>query len=106
LRNSGLQPLAALAPAMPARHVRVGPDLVDEYDPLGIKLELTVEPVLALLHHVATVLLGGMRRLFARDPVTIEEAPQRTDPGSTPRATDPSKNPRRSDTDLRFTMVT
>jgi hypothetical protein len=43
-----------------ARHVGGGPGLVDEDQPLGMEIELTVEPFLALLQDVRAVLLGGV----------------------------------------------
>jgi hypothetical protein len=45
---------------MPPRHVRRGPRLVDEDQPLGVEIELAVEPGLPPLHNVGAVLLGGV----------------------------------------------
>ena len=66
MRYPGPSPFAAPAPAMAPRHVGGRPGLVDEHQLLGIKVELAVEPVLALLQDVGTVLLGGVRGLFLR----------------------------------------
>ena len=41
-----------------------GPGLVDEHESAGIEIELGVEPVLAPLQDVRTVLLGRVRGLF------------------------------------------
>ena len=55
-------------------HVGLGPCLVDEDEPVGIEVELAVEPVPAALQDVGTVLLRGMDGLFfARDRVALEE---------------------------------
>lgn len=64
MRDAGAQPLALRgAPAL-ARHVRRRPSLVDEDEPLGIEIELTIEPVLASLYDVRPVLLARMGGLF------------------------------------------
>jgi hypothetical protein len=47
-----------------ACHVRAGPGLIDEDQPVGIKIGLAVEPGLAPLQNVGTVLLAGMPGLF------------------------------------------
>ena len=65
---------------MATRHVGRCPGLVDEDQPLGIEIELPLEPLLATLQDVGAFLFGGVcGRFFTRDPVTIEEPPQRTD---------------------------
>jgi len=66
VRYAGAEPFTAPAPAMAARHVGGRPGFVDEHQLLGIEVELAVEPVLALLQDVGTVLLGGVRGLFLR----------------------------------------
>src|SRR3954454_293426 len=53
---------ASVAPA----HVDRGPGLIDEHQPLGIKVELALKPGLASLANIRPVLLGGMCRLFLR----------------------------------------
>src|SRR4051794_4350896 len=42
------------------------PGLIDEHQPLGIEVELALEPGRAPLANIRPVLLGGMRRLFLR----------------------------------------
>jgi hypothetical protein len=46
---------------MAARHVGRGPGLVDEYQTVGIEIELALEPLFALLQDVGAVLLDGVR---------------------------------------------
>jgi hypothetical protein len=66
VRHAGAQPLAAWRPAIAPRHVRRRPGFVNEDQPFGIEIELAVEPLLAPLQDVGTVLLGRVRRLFLR----------------------------------------
>ena len=66
VRHADPQALARGAPAMAARHVGRGPGLVDEDEARGIEIELGVEPGLAPLQDVGTVLLAGMGGLFLR----------------------------------------
>ena len=73
------QPLAARRPPVPARHVGGGPSLVDKDEALRVEIELSLEPVLAPLHDVRSILLAGVRGLFfARDLVAIEKPPERS----------------------------
>ena len=58
------QSLAARGAAVRARHVGLGPRLVDEDEALGIEVELAFEPVLTPLHDVRAFLFGGVRGLF------------------------------------------
>jgi hypothetical protein len=51
---------------MPPRHVGRGPGFVNEDQPLGVEIELAVEPGLPPLHDVGAVLFGGVRGLFLR----------------------------------------
>jgi hypothetical protein len=51
---------------MTARHVGRSPGLIDEDQPLGIKVKLPVEPILSAFQDVGTVLLGRVRGLFLR----------------------------------------
>jgi hypothetical protein len=60
------QPLAARRPPVPARHVGGGPSLVDKDEALRVEIELSLEPVLAPLHDVRSILLAGVRGLFLR----------------------------------------
>ena len=62
-------------------HVRAGPSFVEEHQPVGIEVELALEPVQPAVQDVGTVLLSGARGPFStRDAVTIKEPPQRADP--------------------------
>lgn len=58
------QPLAALRAAMAAGDVGRGPGLIDEQQPVWVKVELAVEPGLALPQDVGTILPGGVASLF------------------------------------------
>src|SRR5215207_972804 len=60
------QPPTPPRPPVAPGHVGGSPGLVDEDQPLGIKIELALEPRLAPLADIRPVLLGGMRRLFLR----------------------------------------
>jgi hypothetical protein len=66
VRHADPQPFAAPGAAMGAGHVRLRPGLVDEHQASGIEVGLRLEPGLAPLQDVRTVLLAGVRRLFLR----------------------------------------
>ena len=51
---------------MAAGHVRRGPGLVDEDKACRVEIELPLEPLLALLQDVGTILLDSVRGLFLR----------------------------------------
>ena len=63
-RYAGAQALAAPAAAMAARHVGAGPGFIDEHQSLGVEVELAVEPLLASLQDVGTVLFARVAGLF------------------------------------------
>jgi len=56
--------LAARRPAAQAGHLRGSRSLVDEDQPLGIEVELAVEPGDAAAQDIGTLLLGGVRPLI------------------------------------------
>ena len=58
------QALTLAAPAMAARHVGRGPGFVDENQLVRVQIELAVEPVMAPLQDVGTVLLDRVTGLF------------------------------------------
>lgn len=58
------QPLAAPRATMAAGHVGRGPGLINEQQPVWVKVELAVEPGLALPQDVGAVLLDGVASLF------------------------------------------
>ena len=58
------QPLAPAATAVAACHVGRCPRFIDEDQPLGIEIELPLEPGLALDQNVGAVLPLGMRGLY------------------------------------------
>src|SRR5215207_886113 len=60
------QPPTPPRPPVAPGHVGGSPGLVDEHQPLGIEIQLALEPRLAPLADIRPVLLGGMRRLFLR----------------------------------------
>jgi len=51
---------------MATRHVGRCPGLVDEDEPLGVEIELPLEPLLATLQDVGAFLFGGVCGLFFR----------------------------------------
>lgn len=66
VRHAHPQALSARAPSMAARHLGRCPGLVHEHEPLGVEVELTIEPGLAAAQDVGPVLLAGMSGLFLR----------------------------------------
>src|SRR3954463_1787483 len=66
MRHASPQPPTARGPPVAPGHVGRSPGLIDEHQPLGIKVELALEPGLAPLADIRPVLLGGMRGLFLR----------------------------------------
>ena len=64
MRYAHAQSLTACAAAKAARHIGRCPGFVDEDEAFGVKIELTVEPVLPPLQDVRPILLGGVRGLF------------------------------------------
>lgn len=66
MRIAHPQPLAFRATAMAAGHVGGGPGLVDEDEAFGFRIELIVEPALALPQDVGAVLLDRVPGLFLR----------------------------------------
>jgi len=62
--HANAQTPAPQRPSITPGHVGRSPGLVDEHQPLGIKIQLALEPRLASLADVGSLLLGGMRRLF------------------------------------------
>ncbi len=64
VRNAGRQALAPGSPSIAPGHVGGGPGLIDEYQPLGIEVELAFEPGLAVLQDVGAVLFLGVGGLF------------------------------------------
>ncbi|RYC30477.1 hypothetical protein D3273_18230 [Lichenibacterium minor] len=77
MRHGDVATLAAPGPAIAAGYVGGRSSLVQEHDPLGIQVELTLESVLARLHHVGTTSLSGVRiPLSTADALAQEEAVQ------------------------------
>lgn len=66
VRNTGPQTFAALAATMRSGHVGRCPSLVNEDEPIPVKLALALTPGLALLQDIRTILLRGMGGLFLR----------------------------------------
>ncbi len=64
MRKAHAEPLAPGAAPVAPRHVRRGPGLVDEHEPLGIEIGLRLEPGAALPQDVRTVLLNRVAGLF------------------------------------------
>ena len=66
MRHAHAQALSARTPSMAARHLGRCPGLIHEHEPLGVEIELAIEPGLAPLQDVGPVLLAGVRGLFLR----------------------------------------
>ena len=58
------QTLASWRPAAYARHIGRSPGFVDEDQPLGIEIKLTVKPFFAPLQDVRSFLFACVRSLF------------------------------------------
>jgi len=50
---------------MAPRHVGGRPGLVDEHEPIGVEIGLSVEPGAALAQNVRAILLDGVAGLFS-----------------------------------------
>ncbi len=73
------QPLAPPTAAPAASHSGRCPCVIDEDETFEVEIELAVEPVLPALQDVRPILLCRVRSLFfPRDPVPVEEPPQRS----------------------------
>ena len=64
--DGSAQPLAAWGAAMRASHIGGGPGLVDEDQPVGVEIRLTIEPLPTPRQNVWTILLRSMGGLFLR----------------------------------------
>jgi len=64
--NAGAQSLTASTPSMTAGHVGGCPGFVDEDQPVGIEIELALEPFLAALQDLGAILLARVTGLFLR----------------------------------------
>ena len=60
----GGQPLATRTATVAAGHIGLGPRLINEYEPVGIKLALGALPACAPPHDVRALLLGGRETFF------------------------------------------
>ena len=66
VRHARTQSLTPPAAPVATRHVGRCPGLVDEDEPLGVEIELPLEPLLATLQDVGAFLFGGVCGLFFR----------------------------------------
>ena len=64
MRHAGTQPFAARGSAVVPCHVGRGPGFVDKDELVGIKIELSLEPVFPPLQDVGTIRLRRVRGLF------------------------------------------
>ena len=64
VRKAHPQALAPGAAAMAAGHVGRGPGFVDKHEPLGVEVELAIEPVMPLAQDVGPVLFDRMPSLY------------------------------------------
>jgi hypothetical protein len=62
--NTADQPVAAWRSTVRARHVGLGPGLIDEDQALGINAPLMTSPAGALASDVGPFLLGGAQSFF------------------------------------------
>jgi hypothetical protein len=60
------QPLALCAAPVGSGHVRCRPGFIDKDEALGLQIDLAIEPVVALLQDIGTVLFNGVASLFFR----------------------------------------
>src|SRR5262245_9402429 len=75
VRHGCDQTLAAFAAAVAARHVRLGPSLVDEDQALDVQAALGSAPFLARSGDVGSTLLGSMACLFLNDRSRASSVP-------------------------------
>jgi hypothetical protein len=66
VRHADPQALAARGSAVGSCHVGLGSGLVDEDEPLRVEIRLGLEPGLAPLQDVGTILFAGVRGVFLR----------------------------------------
>jgi hypothetical protein len=66
VRHFGHQPIATPATAVQARHIGLGPSLVDEDQAPGINSPLILLPLRPPARHVRAILLGGVQAFFER----------------------------------------
>jgi hypothetical protein len=78
VRHFGDEPRAAQRAAVAARHVGLGPGLVDEDQPRRIELALMQLPSGPLPRHVSAILLAGVHAFFEADPRVVEQPPNRS----------------------------
>ena len=64
LRPCGNQPLAARAAPVVPGHIGLGPRLINEHEPAGIKPALSTLPAGAVLGDLRPLLLGGRKAFF------------------------------------------
>lgn len=64
IRHFGVKPLALGCPATQRCHVGLGPGLVNEHEPSGIKPPLILLPLLAPPCHLGPELFGGQHAFF------------------------------------------
>ncbi len=64
VRDLGAQPLTAATAAMGARHIGLGPGLVDKNEAPGIKPSLVTLPACPPSRHVAPILFGRQHAFF------------------------------------------
>ena len=64
IRPRGDQPLAARAAAVAAGHIGLGPRLINEHEPVGIKPALRALPTGATPRDIGPLLLGGRETFF------------------------------------------
>ena len=58
MRDAHAQTLSARRPAIATSHVGAGPGLVDRHQPVGIEIQLPVEPRQAALYDIGALLLA------------------------------------------------
>ena len=69
--EAGDEPVAAAAAAAQPRYLGVQTGLVDEDQPLGVEVELALEPRPAPSQDVRPILLAGVRGLLWNGPLLL-----------------------------------
>lgn len=78
VRNGRPASFAAQAAATQPRHLCGCCGLIDENQPLGVEIELAIEPASAAAQDIGALLFGGVRRLLLkRDAAPVEVQPDR-----------------------------
>jgi hypothetical protein len=96
-RNSHPTALAAWSSPVAADHLRGGRGLVEEHEPVWIKIELSLEPGKAGCLHVVPILLGRVAGVFLRVmPWRLKKRDRLLTPTRRPRSASRVRSSRRN----------